>query len=145
AGRLDDDFGGTAVRQQSCACVVALRQPHLVEERIGLGRIVVGVSLRIFIAIERARGQHRVGAGLAESKKFGLIYLVPVDGERQSAPEAHITQDLAPHRILQGEIWKESDGASPAALPQLDSNRMRLLRLFQESIVGETDALCLEV
>ena len=50
AGRLDDDLRRAAVGQQADAVVVALVEADLVEQRVGLGGIVLDPGLGIFAA-----------------------------------------------------------------------------------------------
>ena len=144
AGGIDDDGHLPSIGQQAEAVLVALGQADLVEQLVGRGDIEGGIGLLEFGLVQRAFRQHRIGALPGQAVVDDLVDLMPVDGQRQGAAEAHVAHQLAPHRIAGGQIGEEREAGAIAGLPQHDPVAAVLLAFLEEGVVGEADVLGLQ-
>ena len=79
---------------------VALVEPELVEQRVGLVRVVVGPCVPVGSGLYSGLCGSTVSvAARAEAEIDDLVDLVAIDRERQRPPEADVAEQLAPHRI----------------------------------------------
>ena len=87
---FDGDFRWTPIRKQPNAVIIAILQTGLVEQGIGLFRIMIDPCIGIFRLEQGAFGQNGIGAGLSQAVEHRHIDFVPVDGKRQArAARAH--------------------------------------------------------
>ncbi len=97
---------------------VALGEADLVEQRVRLLQVELRPCLAVFGLVERALRQHGVLALEREAEEHHLVDLVPVDGERQGAAEAHVAEQLAPHRIVDVQVGIERHWSPLRLAPQ---------------------------
>ncbi len=94
------------VRALPHAVAVAVFEPHLVEQRLGFGHIVLRICRLVFVRDKRhgirvgRRGLNR--GALVEVDQ--LIHLIAVDGQRHRLAKANVIEDLAQNRIFVGGI-----------------------------------------
>ena len=121
------------------------RQADRIEQRVGR----LDVELRPRVAElrpeQRAALQHRVARFPAEPEVDDLVDFVPVDAERQRAPEAHVAHQLAPLGILGVEVRIERDLRAERLLPQPHVILVALLALLEERVVVEAQVARLQV
>ena len=124
-GGLDHQVGAPPVRQVADAVVVAPEHAHVVQQRIGLLRVVVGPGLAVGFAVERRAGQQGVGAGQGGALVEHLIQLLPVGRQGKRAAKAGIPQHRLPARRHGVEVGVERQlgTASDGPKPELDLSR----------------------
>ena len=100
ACRVDDDLQRLAARASS-ASPVASRAVRPISSSSAFAAFNVELRPRIAVRLveQRALRQHRVVRRLHEPEIDDLVDLVPVDPERQRAPEPDVAQQLAPGRV----------------------------------------------
>jgi hypothetical protein len=99
AGGLDDDLQRPPIRQRAQIVAVAVRQPDLIQELVGLVDVEGGPCRQIGFVEQRALRQYGVAALGGEPQIDHLVDLAAIDAERQRAAEADVADERMPRGI----------------------------------------------
>ena len=94
---------------------------------------------------ERTALQHGVARFLGEAEVDDLVDLVPVDPQRQRAPEPHVAHQRAPDRIVDVEVRVERHLRADALLPEQDAIVVAFRVLLEERVVVEAQVARLQI